>query len=80
VRNFIICTHPQASLGRSVKENEVGGACGTHGRGEESVQGFRGKETTRKTEDGFRMDFREIGFGGWSGFSWPRMGTGDGIL
>jgi hypothetical protein len=26
------------------------------------------------------MDFREIGFGGWSGFSWPRMGTGDGIL
>jgi hypothetical protein len=34
-------------------EDEVGGACGTHGRGEESVQGFGGKarrkETTRKT-------------------------------
>jgi hypothetical protein len=30
-------------------QNEVGGACGTHGRGEKSVQGFGGKETTRKT-------------------------------
>jgi hypothetical protein len=32
----------------------VGGACGTHGRGEKRVQGFggeaRGKETIRKTE------------------------------
>jgi hypothetical protein len=40
---------------RQVKSrNEVGGACGTHGRGEKSVQGFGGKarrkETTRKTK------------------------------
>jgi hypothetical protein len=28
---------------RQVKANEVGGACGTHGRGEKSVQGFGGK-------------------------------------
>jgi hypothetical protein len=39
---------------RQVKANEVGGACGTHGRGEKSVQGFggkaRGKETTWKTK------------------------------
>jgi hypothetical protein len=44
MRNFIICTHPQISLGR---------ACGTHGSGEKSVQGFGGKarrkETTWKT-------------------------------
>jgi hypothetical protein len=37
-----------------IKENEVGGTCGTHGRGEESVQGFDGKarrnETTWKTK------------------------------
>jgi hypothetical protein len=37
-----------------VKANEVGGACGTHGRGEKSVQGFGGtarrKETTWKTK------------------------------
>jgi hypothetical protein len=43
VRNFIICTHPQ------MRE-----ACGTHGRGEKSVQGFGGKarrkETTWKTK------------------------------
>jgi hypothetical protein len=28
---------------RQVKGNEVGGACGTHRRGEKSVQGFGGK-------------------------------------
>jgi hypothetical protein len=64
MRNFIICTHPQIP---SVKANEVGGACGTHGRGEKSVQGFGGKarwkESTWKTkarrwEDGIRMDLR----------------------
>jgi hypothetical protein len=39
---------------RQVKANEVGGASGTHGRGEKSVQGFGGKarrkETTWKTK------------------------------
>jgi hypothetical protein len=56
MRNFITCTHPQISLGRSsqFKANEVGGACSTHGRGEKSVQGFgekaRGKDTTWKTK------------------------------
>jgi hypothetical protein len=37
-----------------MKENEVGRACGMHGRGEECVQGFdwkaRRKETTLKTK------------------------------
>jgi hypothetical protein len=54
MRNFIICTHSQISLASQVKANEVGGACGTHGRGEISVQGFGGKalrkETTSKTK------------------------------
>jgi hypothetical protein len=52
--------------------------CGTHGRGEKSVQGFGGKsrrkETTWKTkrrwEDGIRMDLREIGLGG---VDWIRL-------
>jgi hypothetical protein len=34
--------------------NEVGRACGPHGRGQKSIQGFGGKarrkETTRKTK------------------------------
>jgi hypothetical protein len=50
---------------------EVGRACGTHGRGEKSAQGFgrkaRRKETLarprRRWEDGIRMDLREIGWG-----------------
>jgi len=37
-----------------INENEVGRTCGTHGRGEESLQGFGGKarrkETTWKTK------------------------------
>jgi hypothetical protein len=37
-----------------VKENEVFRACGTHAKGEESMEGFDGKarrkEITRKTE------------------------------
>jgi hypothetical protein len=30
-------------------ENEVGGACGTHGRGEKRVQGFGGKARSKKS-------------------------------
>jgi hypothetical protein len=56
----------------------VGGACGTHGRGEKIVQGFvgkaRSKETTRRPrcrwEDGIRMDLRETGLGG---VDWIRL-------
>jgi hypothetical protein len=32
-----------------IKENEVGGTCGTHRRGEESVQNFSGKARTKET-------------------------------
>jgi hypothetical protein len=39
---------------RQIKENEVGGAHGMHGRGKKNLQGFSGKaqrkETTQKTE------------------------------
>jgi hypothetical protein len=49
-----LCSSPNISWQIKIKENEVGGTCGTHGRGQESVQGFGGKsrrkETTRKTE------------------------------
>jgi hypothetical protein len=34
----------------------------------------------RRWEDGIRMDLREIGWGGWSGFSWLATGTGGGLL
>jgi hypothetical protein len=32
-----------------IKENEVGGACGTHGRREKSVKGFGGKALRKET-------------------------------
>jgi hypothetical protein len=55
-----------------MKDNEVGGACDTHGRGEKSIQGFGGKARRKeplerprhKWEDGIRMDLREINWGG----------------
>jgi hypothetical protein len=34
---------------RQVKANEVGGACGTHGRGDKSVQVFGGKARRKET-------------------------------
>jgi hypothetical protein len=53
------------------KENEMGGACGTHGRGEKRVQSFGGKARRKRPlgrprhtwEDGVKMDLREIGWG-----------------
>jgi hypothetical protein len=71
-----------------MKENEVGRACGTHGRGEKYVQGFGGKarrkrplvRPRRRWEDGIRMDIREIGWGVWNGFIWLRIGIVGGLL
>jgi hypothetical protein len=34
---------------RQVRANEVSGACGTHGRGEKSVQSFGGKARRKET-------------------------------
>jgi hypothetical protein len=54
MKGVMCCSHPQISLGRSIKENEVDRTCGTCGRGDESLRGFDGKArrkvTTRKTE------------------------------
>jgi hypothetical protein len=48
LRSFILCTHPQISLGRSNKESKVGGTCGTHGRREKSPQAFGGKSRIKE--------------------------------
>jgi hypothetical protein len=53
----------------------VGRVHGTCGRGKKSVQGFGGKETTRKTkvyrlELGIRMD---LGVSGWRDVQWIRL-------
>jgi hypothetical protein len=45
---MITYTHHQTSLADRIKENEVGGACGTHGRGKKLVQGFGGKAPTEE--------------------------------
>jgi hypothetical protein len=36
----------------------------------------------RRWEDGMKMDLRETGWGGggWSGFTWIKIGTGGGLL
>jgi hypothetical protein len=44
--------------------NEVGGACGTHGRGEKSVQGF-GWESPKE-----RDHWEDQGVGGKMGLEW----------
>jgi hypothetical protein len=66
----------------------MGGACGTHGRGEKLVQGFGGKARRKKPlerpslrwEGEIKMDLKEIVGGVWSGFSWLTIGTAGGLL
>ena len=51
MRNLMICTAHQFCASDKIKKNEMGGACGEHGR--RRVQGFGGetggKETTGET-------------------------------
>jgi hypothetical protein len=61
-----------------VKEDRVGGTPGTHGRGDEIVQGFGGKaegkrllgRPKRRWEDVIRMYLREIG---WVSEQWIHL-------
>jgi hypothetical protein len=63
-----------------MKENEVGGACGMHGRGEKRVRGFGGEpegerllgRPRRRLEDGTKTDIIEIGLGG---VEWIHLAT-----
>jgi hypothetical protein len=62
----------------------VGGARGTHGEGQESVQGFGGKarrkeslgRPKRRWEYGIRMDLMKVGWGVYNLFSYLRTGGG----
>jgi hypothetical protein len=75
---------------RQVKANEVGGACGTHGRGKKNVQGFGGEGPKERDHlevqgVGGRMGSEwilgRLAWGvGWIGFDWLRTGTGGGLL
>jgi hypothetical protein len=71
VRSFKICTDTQTSLGRSRRENEVGGAYDTHGKNRKIHKVLVGKSEgkrplgrqIRRWEDGMRKDLREIAWG-----------------
>jgi hypothetical protein len=76
--SFIVCTDHQILLADQIKVNELGRACGTHGRGEKRVQVFGGKpegkrpleRPRRRWEDGIKMDLGEIG---WRGVEWIHL-------
>jgi hypothetical protein len=71
MRNFIICTHPQKSLGKSRGMRWVGHVA-RMGEGRKVYMVLVGKpkgkrplgRPKRRWEDGIRMDLREIGLGG----------------
>jgi hypothetical protein len=60
-----------------IKEDEVGGKCGTHGGGERCLQGFFGMPESKRSlgrpshrcEDNIKMDLREIRIDRRTGFS-----------
>jgi hypothetical protein len=78
VRSFVICTHLQILLGRSIQENEVGGICNTQGRGEKLYKILVGNPEGKRPlgrprcrwEDGIRIDLREIG---WGSVEWIQL-------
>jgi hypothetical protein len=70
------------------QENEVGSACGMHGRGRNMYRILvgepEGKNHLKDQGVGGRMGSkwtlgRLVGGGGWSGFNWLSMGTGGGL-
>jgi hypothetical protein len=69
--SFVICNHPQISLGDQVKANEVGRACGTHRKERKMYRVLVGKpegkrplgKPRRRWEYGIRMDLGKIGWG-----------------
>jgi hypothetical protein len=71
-----------------IKDNDVGGARGTHGRGKNIVKylvkNLEGKKPLDRSkhcwQDGIRMHLRDTDLGVWSGSSWLRIGTGGGLL
>jgi hypothetical protein len=72
-----------------IKEDNVGGACGTRGKGEKRVQGLGGKALKERPlgrlecrrKDGLRMDLGEIGWEGeGKGLNWLRVGADSGLL
>jgi hypothetical protein len=71
-----------------VKVNELGGACGTHGRERKLYKILVGKPEGKRPlvrprhrwEDGIRIDLRETGLRVWIGFDWLRTGTSGWLL
>jgi hypothetical protein len=78
VKNFIICTHPQISLGRS-RQGKRDGQGMWHAWESKVYRVLVGKpegkgplgRPRRRWEDGIRMDLGEIGLGG---VDWIRLG------
>jgi hypothetical protein len=77
MRNFIICTHPQISLGKS-RRMRWAGHVARMGEERKVYKVLAGKpegrrplgRPRRRWEDGIRMDLREIGLGG---VDWIRL-------
>jgi hypothetical protein len=61
----------------------VGGTCGTHGKGKSVYRVLVGRpegkrplgRPRRRWKDNIKMDFREIGIGGGTGFGWLRTNS-----
>jgi hypothetical protein len=60
LRRFIICSHPQISLGSSSQGDEVDGVCGTRGRGEKNVQAFARFQIFTAASMMFRVVFWDL--------------------
>jgi hypothetical protein len=83
MRNFIICTHPQISLGKS-RRMRWAGHVARMGEERKVYKVLVGKPEGKRPlgrprhrwEDGIRVDLREIGLGGGCGLDSSGSGQG----
>jgi hypothetical protein len=76
---YNLYSSPNIIMQMKSRENEVGRACGTHGRREKSckvlVEKPKGRRplgrSRRRLEDGIKMDLRDTGWGGGVGVDSP---------
>jgi hypothetical protein len=88
IKSFIICTHPQISIGRSNSGERIWRVMWQPWRGEKIVQGFCEKAQRKEPLENRGLNGRmesqwilgRLPESLWSGFIWIRTGTDGGLL
>jgi hypothetical protein len=84
----MICTLNKYYSGDQIENNDMGGACGTHGGRRGAYRALMGRpdgkkplgRRARRCEDNIKIDVEEVGWGTWNGLIRLGIRTGGGLL